>query len=77
MIVKTMLNSRALTKPPTSKPLTMLEASIIIKALITKVKSPKVKTLIGNVRRTSNGLMITFKRPITITKIKALQNPAT
>jgi len=72
-----MLKNKALINPPTWKPLTMLEASIIIRALITKVNKPNVKILIGKVKITSNGFIKIFKRPITSDKIKALQNPAT
>lgn len=77
MIVKTILKNKALINPPTSKPLTILEANMIIKALITNVNNPNVRILIGKVKSTSNGFIKLFKRPRTRAKIKALQTPAT
>lgn len=53
------------------------EAIRIITALITKVKSPRVKKLRGKVSKRSIGLRKTFKRPTTNATSKAVVKPAT
>jgi len=56
MMDNTMLKRTATQKPLTWKPLTTDEATRMINPLITKVKSPKVRILIGRVIRIRNGL---------------------
>jgi hypothetical protein len=50
-----------------------LSASITIKTLMIKRKIPKVRIVIGNVRRMRIGFIIAFKMPKTITKINAVE----
>lgn len=68
----TMLNNIARQKPATSNPGTIQATSITSKALITNVKSPRVKMLIGKVKIIKIGLIIAF----TIPKTSATNNAA-
>lgn len=53
----------AVQKESTTKPLMKVERNNKIKALITKIKSPSVRMLIGNVNTTNIGLTSALKRP--------------
>ena len=68
-----MLNNIAHQKPITSNPGTIQATSITSKAFITKIKSPKVKMLIGKVKITRIGLITAF----TIPSISATNNATT
>ena len=46
---------------------------MIIMALMTKVKSPKVRMFIGSVRIIKNHLNVAFRRPITNAAIRSVQ----
>ena len=72
-----MLNSMAVKKPLTEKPLTTEAANKISKAFITKVNSPRVKILIGKVIKIKTGLTKTLIMPKNKASHKAVQNPAT
>ena len=63
---------RAGPKPVTLKPGTMLAASIISAAFITKVKSPNVRILIGKVKTTKTGLMMALMMPRTRATTRAV-----
>lgn len=76
-MVNNKLKSKALKNPPTMKPFTILEVNRTIRALITKVNSPRLKRFTGKVRIRRTGLMIKFKRPSTSETINAVHNPAT
>ena len=75
-MVSETLKITAFKKPPTSNPLTMVDANITIKAFITKVNKPSVRILIGKVNNTNKGLINKFNTPRTTTKIIALHIPA-
>lgn len=75
--LKIIPSKKAGQKPPTSNPGTSQLASIIIKALITKVNKPRVKILIGKVIKISNGFITIFMMPKTTATIKAVQNEST
>lgn len=66
-----MLNISAHQNPSTLNPWTKFAASKIISALITNVKSPKVKMLIGSVRIRSMGLRTAFITPKTSATTRA------
>lgn len=74
-IVKIILNSIAHPKPETSKPGTNLPTNNTIKALITKVKRPSVKILIGKVKIIKIGLITAFTNPKTTAANKAAPKP--
>src|SRR3989339_937048 len=61
-------------KSVSTKPLTIALANQNIRALITRVKRPRVKMLIGKVKMIIIGRMIAFIKPNTIDVIKADQN---
>lgn len=63
--------------PSTSNPLITVEANKIRKALITKVKSPRVIILIGRVIITRIGLIIILIIAKNKAKHIAVQRPAT
>lgn len=63
--------------PRTSKPGTIKAVALIKKALITKVKSPKVRILIGKVKITITGLMKALMIPKTSATIKAVKKELT
>ena len=54
---------KAAKNPSTSNPFTIEETSKIIPALIIKVKSPKVKILIGKVKTTKIGFIVILIKP--------------
>ena len=66
----------ACQKLTTAKPGKTAEANNTSKALITKVNKPKVKMLIGKVRRIKIGLITALINPKTTTKINAVQKLA-
>jgi hypothetical protein len=70
MIDNTILKRTATQKPLTWKPLTTDEAKRIIHPLITNVKRPKVRILMGRVMRMRKG----FRRRLTIPRNKATHN---
>ncbi len=70
-----MLNNMAEKKLSTSKPLITVADNKISKAFITKVKSPKVKILIGKVIKTKNGFKDMLTKPKKIANHKADQTP--
>lgn len=72
-----MLTSSAVTNPFTLNPGTSHEVRSIIRAFITKIKSPKVKTVIGNVRKTRTGFTIELRIPKTIATITIVGTLAT
>ena len=74
---KIILNNNAHQKFATRKPGTIAAASIISKALITKVNKPRVTALIGKVKSNSIGLINAFSRPITKATSRALTKPET
>src|SRR3989344_2130890 len=59
-------------KPATSKPGTRKATVLSRKALITKVKSPKVRIFIGRVKITINGFMKALMIPRTSATISAV-----
>lgn len=70
-----MLKKKAVQKPAISKPGTNQEASITISALMTRVKRPKVRILIGRVRNKTIGLMMMLTKASTTATTKAAKNP--
>ena len=64
-------------KPTTSKPGTIKAVILIKKALITNVKSPKVRILIGKVKITITGFMKALMIPKTSATIKAVTKELT
>ena len=67
----------ALKNPSTSNPGEINPANIKSRALITSVKSPRVRIFIGRVTRTRIGLMKTLMSAITTATRRALQNVST
>lgn len=67
----------AARKPSISNPFTIVLTNQIIKALITKLKSPSVMMLIGNVKIVTIGLIIAFTNPRMNTVISAAYKPET
>lgn len=65
------------TNPLTAKPGTKLLARIIRKALITKVKRPKVKIVKGRVKKISIGFRIAFIIPRTTATTIAVKKLST
>ena len=69
-------NTRPATKagknPETSNPLTKVETTQTRKALIIRIKSPRVKILIGKVSTIRIGLTKAFKIPRTKATIRAM-----
>ena len=63
--------------PRTSKPGTIKAVVLIKKALITKVKSPKVRILIGKVKITITGFIKALMIPKTSATIKAVTKELT
>jgi hypothetical protein len=72
-----MLKIRAPKNPSTLKPITSLEHRIIITALITKRKSPKVIMVTGNVKITNIGFTNKFNNPKTTATIIDDLKPST
>ena len=68
---------KALQNPSTSNPGATNPANINKSALITKVKSPKVKIFIGRVTNKRTGFINTFTRAITNAAIIAVRKFAT
>jgi hypothetical protein len=64
-IDRIMLKSIAVQNVSTAKPPTIFEQRIIIKALITNKNNPKVTTVTGKVKNTSNGLINVLSNPKT------------
>ncbi len=77
MIDKTMLNIRAHQNPSTVNPVTIFAARRIITALITNVNNPKVKIVIGRVRRRRTGFMNALIIPKTTATTRAAVKLAT
>jgi hypothetical protein len=69
--------SMAAQKPDILKPLMTLEARRIRKALITKVKRPRVRILTGRVRMISSGFKVTLITAKSADNQRAVQNPST
>ena len=63
MMLMKMLAKNAVPNPDISNPLTMEETSISTKALITKRKKPKEKTVSGSVRSIRRGLTMALQNP--------------
>ncbi len=63
--VKIILKKKAVQKPSTLKPGTILSANKTIQALMTNKNNPSVRTVMGIVRRTKMGLKIAFKMDST------------
>ncbi len=72
-----MLKVKAFKKPLTSKPLTIVEASKIKRVFIIKIKSPKVKILIGRVKTIKIGFKLTLNSPKNKATQRAVQIPLT
>lgn len=70
-------NINAQRKPRTRKPGTKAATAIMIKASITRVKSPKVRTFIGRVKSSRTGRITAFTMANKIAVIKAAPNPVT
>jgi hypothetical protein len=70
-------NSKADKKLLTLTPFTIDDANQRIKALITKVKIPKVRRFMGKVRIIASGRNTALKTPNTAANQKADQNPDT
>ena len=77
MIDSMILKSKAHQNPSTLKPVITPEINIIIRAFITKVKSPMVITLIGNVKNRRIGRTKVFITANRIATSNAGKNPAT
>jgi hypothetical protein len=73
-IAKTMANPIHHKKLSTLNPGTISVANQVTKPMITKVKSPNVKMLIGKVMINSKGLMKEFKTPRMLAQIPILPN---
>lgn len=72
-IVTTKLNSKAEIIPSTLKPSTNALHIKTIIALTTKANKPSVKMVSGIVNNKSRGFKKTFKKPITIVTIMAVE----
>lgn len=72
IIVRTKLKIRAQINPSTLKPGTMFAANKIRSAFKTKVKSPRVRRLMGKVKINSNGFRNALMTPRTIAATKAV-----
>ncbi len=72
-----MLKTRAQSSPSTTKPGTIAATSTTIKALITKLKSPKVTIFIGSVKSKIKGLIKVLTTARSTATIKAVTNPST
>src|SRR3990167_3634676 len=68
---------KAGTKPTTSKPGTIKAVALIKKALITNVKSPRVRIFIGNVKITITGFIKALMIPRTSATIRAVTKELT
>ena|SRR3989338_6154398 len=68
---RTKLKMSAQRKPETAKPGTMASASIMSKAFITKIKRPRVSTVIGRVRIMSKGFTSALISPSTSANTRA------
>lgn len=77
MIARTIPNSSADQKLATANPETKAAISITSRALITKVKSPKERMLIGRVNMTKIGFKNALIKPKTSAAINAETNPST
>lgn len=73
---KSKLNTNAVQKPLTAKPLKNSPAKRIITALITKRNKPNVMMVIGKVRMTKIGFIKASSTAKTIAKIMADVNPS-
>lgn len=62
--------------PSTIIPSISLSAIIMISALITKRNIPRVRMVIGRVKRINNGLTIAFKKASTNAKMMAVVKSA-
>lgn len=74
MMDKMRLKRRAFTKPPTTKPGTRFATNKTIRALMTKLKSPRVRMVIGSVRIKIIGFMMALTIPKTTETIIAVTN---
>ncbi len=73
--VRTMLNRSADQNPDTLNPGTIAPASMMIRALITKVNNPSVRILTGKVRAMMIGFINVLRSPRTIAVTKAEITP--
>lgn len=73
MTERTIAKITALKKLSTLKPLTICDASITSTALITNVKSPKVRALIGSVSTKRTGFINAFRIPNTKAATRAAE----
>jgi len=71
------LKINAHKKPETLNPGTIYAVNIIRRALITKIKSPKVNTVIGKVITINNGLTNALISPKTKATTRATKKPDT
>lgn len=74
---KSKLNNKAYQNPETAKPSIILSQIIIITALITNRKSPKVTIVTGIVNKTNIGFKNVFNRAKTTATINAVEKLAT
>jgi len=77
VIDKIILNKSAHQNPFTTNPFINFDAIIMINALITNKKKPKVKKVMGIVKIMSKGLRSEFKIARTNATIIAVINPST
>ena len=77
MIASTMPKRSAHQKLSTVNPGTITPASITSRPLITKIKSPIVKIVMGRVKNMSIGRKIKFIAPSTTARTKAETRPLT
>ena len=73
---KSKLNSKAVQKPLTAKPLMKFAAKRMITALITKRNKPKVTMVIGKVNRTKTGFTNASNTANTTARIMADVKPS-
>jgi len=76
-IDNTRLKRIAVKKPSTENPATNLSTSRIISALITREKSPRVRTVMGSVNNTKIGFINVLTNPKANAVISALYKSAT
>ncbi len=73
----TTLKTIAQSIPSTSNPGTIIVTRSTIKALITKLKSPRVSIFIGSVKRTMNGLINVLTTDNNTATTTAVKKPST
>lgn len=79
MLARLMMSEpiRAEVKLSMAKPVTKLSTKMSMKALITKLKSPKVIMVIGKVKKTMIGLIIALTTARTKATKRAKMKPST